>query len=264
MSGRLLRAAAATAGLAAGLLLGPGLLVAPRPAYAASSNCVAVVVDSGSRVSGKCMTWRAGLTGAGALSGTGHSYGFARSGLVCSVDGFPADCHVDSTHYWSYWHKAPGSGSWTYSNEGAGTYNPRKGETEGWAYQNGSSRQPRNIPFTTICPPPKPAPAPLRPPAPRAHAGTGTAGGSHPAGAAAAGRSAAAALPSRSPGTSPSGNSPSVPAAALPASASARRYAERRSGSPGTPVQPILLTGLGLVAAAGLGTAAWRRMRKAG
>lgn len=245
---------AASGAMATGLLL-----MSPVPAQATTSNCVAVVVDSGPRVTGRCMTWRAGLTGAGALTGTGHSYRLSPSGLICAIDGFPADCHVDSTHYWSYWHKAPGSGSWTYSNEGAGTYNPRRGETEGWAYQNGTSRQPRNLSFSTICPPPPPAPAKPAPPPPPPPAGTGAATGGHSTAAPAPGRSDAAAA---GPGTSAA--APSAPPSSAPAPpgrSAVRAEAQHRSGSPPGPVQPVVVTGLALVAAAGLGTAAWRRAR---
>ncbi|MEP6696041.1 MAG: hypothetical protein ABJA34_04080 [Pseudonocardiales bacterium] len=248
-------------------------LLATAPAQAATAECVAVIVDSSSRVSARCMSWHSGLTGAGALSGTGHSYRLAPSGLICAIDGFPADCHVDSTHYWSYWHKAPGSGSWTYSSEGAGTYNPRSGETEGWAYQNGSSRQPASIAFSTICPPP-PEPTPPPPPRPNpspppAGGGTGTAPGKYlPAG----GQSAGAASPPRAgstPRTSaapgPAGASsgaPGKPATPIGAAIGPRRQS-RPARSDG-PVQSVLLAGLGVVAAAGLAAAAWRRTRKPG
>ncbi len=252
--------------LAAAGAVAVGLLsLAPAPAQAATANCVAVIVDKGSGVSSRCMKWRSGLTGAGALTGTGHSYRLAPSGLICSIDGFPADCHVDSTHFWSYWHKAPGSGTWTFSSEGAGTYNPRSGETEGWAYQNGSSRKPRNIAFNTICPPPKPPATPgLPPPAPGT---TTTAPGGRSPASAVPGRTAAGAAPG---GTSNASTAPATPApaastsAAAAAAAAATRKAGQASRSTGAPVTPVLLTGLGLVAAAGLGAAAWRRTRKAG
>lgn len=261
MSGRRTRILAATGAIGAGLLL-----LGPAPAHAhvaTGANCVAVIVDSGRGVSAKCMLWRSGLTGAGALSGTGHSYRLAPSGLVCAIDGFPADCHVDSTHFWSYWHKAPGSGSWTFSGEGAGTYNPRSGETEGWAYQNGASRQPRNIAFSTICPPPPkpPPPKPNPPPPPPAGGtgtGTGTAPGGRPSATAGPGQSAAGASPAAGASASASASADPTAAPVTPA-----RQARRGSGS-SAPVTPVVLTGLGLVAAAGLGTAAWRRTRKAG
>ncbi len=273
MNPRPRRIAASTGAVAAGLLLLAPLLMAPVPAQATASNCVAVVVDSGSSASGRCMTWRSGLTGAGALSGTRHSYRFSSTGLICSIDGFPANCHVDSTHYWSYWHRAPGSSSWTYSSEGAGTYNPRRGETDGWAYQNGSSRKPRSISFSTICPaprtPPNPPakPPPARPPVPAGPAappspaiapggGAATRPVAPPAAAAGSGRSPSA---SASP---PGGRS----AEGAPASggAAAQRRALHDPAPAGAPVGPIVATGVGLLAAAGLGTAAWRRTRRTG
>lgn len=254
-------------GLATVWMAGAVLLLTPAPVHAATANCVAVVVDAGSRVSARCLPWRSGLTGAAALTGTGHSYRLAASGLICAIDGFPADCHVDSTHYWSYWHKAPGGGSWTYSSEGAGTYNPRSGSTEGWAYQNGSSRQPRNISFDTICPPPAPTPRPSRtlaspkPPDPPAQASgaagtTGaqppTTGPTHAAGPAASAAPAATASVTATATAAP--GSPGAPAARLRTAAHSSR----------PPLMPVVLAVAGLVAAAGLGTAAWRRTRKAG
>jgi hypothetical protein len=41
-----------------------------------------------------------------------------------------------TTKYWSYWHAARG-GKWTYATTGAGSYNPKPGTVEGWAYGAG-------------------------------------------------------------------------------------------------------------------------------
>jgi len=290
--GRSVRAAAGVGCLAA-------LLLGPAPAQAAGRSCVAVIVDSGAGVSARCTTWTTRLTGVGALSATGHSYRYAASGLLCAIDGFPADCHVDATHYWSYWHRAPGGSTWGYSGEGAGTYNPVIGSTEGWAYQNGSSRQPRNVPFATICPttapsptptprpsPPPNSPAPTQPPRTHPPAGTQapataapqTGGAGTPAPAGPLGGATTTArpkpLPSRAaatvaPATATTTAAPAgpTPAAATPGAASTTsapaigNQPDARSQPPAGPGKPILLTGLGLVAAAGLGTAAWRRTR---
>lgn len=40
--------------------------------------------------------------------------------------------------YWSYWHKAPGSSSWTYANSGPYYYRPPDGSVEGWHFVTGS------------------------------------------------------------------------------------------------------------------------------
>ncbi len=280
-----LRLAAAAASSA---VIGCALL-GSTPAQAAGQSCVAVVVDPGGGTSGRCTTWRSGLTGLGVLSATGHSYRFAPSGLICAIDGFPADCHVDPTHYWSYWHRGAGSSSWAYSNEGAGTYRPGVRSTDGWAYQNGASRQPRNIPFTTICPIAAPTPSPTssptgRPtapppagpsaspsrPAPPHTSGAGTTRAipaAHPASRPAP--STAGAVIGRGPTAGPSSPARTAPTAAaagasasLAAAGSASTTAnvpDRADSSPQG--RPLLLAGLGLVAAATLGTAAWRRTR---
>lgn len=145
----------AAAGLAAALVAGPAL-----PARAA--DCVALVVDPapGAARAG-CVTWSAGLTGVQVLQRAGHFLQFRSSdGLLCRIDGVPGTCTADATHYWSYWHRAPGGSGWAYSNEGAGTYQPARNSTEGWAYLDGGSRQPANLAFSTICP--QAAPPPTR------------------------------------------------------------------------------------------------------
>jgi len=290
--GRSVRAAAGVGCLAA-------LLLGPAPAQAAGRSCVAVIVDSGAGVSARCTTWTNRLTGVGALSATGHSYRYAPSGLLCAIDGFPADCHVDDTHFWSYWHRAPAGSAWGFSGEGAGTYHPAIGSTEGWAYQNGSSRQPPNIPFATICPttapsptptprpsPPPSSPAPTQPPhthppaatqAPATAAPqTGSAGTPAPGGPLGGATTTARPkpLPSRAAATvapataaTTAATAGPTPAAATPGAASTTsapaigNQPDARSQPPAGPGKPILLAGLGLVAAAGLGTAAWRRTR---
>lgn len=40
--------------------------------------------------------------------------------------------------YWSYWHKAPGATSWTYSGSGPYYYRPADGSVEGWHFVTGS------------------------------------------------------------------------------------------------------------------------------
>lgn len=283
---------------AAALVAATALLGVPSTrAEATSGPCVAVIVDSGAGLSGRCTGWTPGLTGLAALSATGHTYRFASSGLVCSIDGFPAGCQVDPTHYWSYWHRAPGASGWAYSIEGAGTYHPAASSTDGWAYQNGTARQPRSIGFATICPPPAPSPttrpsppptsAPAPPvPAPRATtppdpathptaAGGPSRAGQPPAANSGAGRPAAGAGGAVGSANSPSHStspravaiagvtrvgSPS-PASDLPAGAPTAGAA---APSPAAGIRPLLIAGLGALVAAALAAAAWRRSRHPG
>lgn len=103
---------------------------------AASCSGVWVVVDFGSLggTSTKCATSYG--TGTKAL----RSAGFAvtvEDGFVLSVGGKPGNPDPN-TAYWSYWHATPDSGgwsSWSYSNLGADSYHPKKGDAEGWRYQ---------------------------------------------------------------------------------------------------------------------------------
>jgi hypothetical protein len=83
--------------------------------------------------------------------------------VLGTIDGQPTEgCGAkDSSHYWSYWHRAPGSRTWTYSNEGGGSYRPANTATEGWVWQNGASRRPTNVPYSQICRP-SPTPTPHR------------------------------------------------------------------------------------------------------
>lgn len=293
------------------LVLGVALAPAgiPTPAAAAARRCVAVIVDSGSGLSGRCTDWSSGMTGLEALSATGHSFRYAPSGLICAIDGFPADCRVDPTHYWSYWHRSPGGTAWSYSNEGAGTYRPAVNSTEGWAYQNGSSRQPRTITFAAICPtaapapsptaspsqPPVPTPQPTTRPTSRPTSGPPTpapaaspAGNRPPAATASGpgGPGSAVARPqvTAAPGVTgtvpPRAGSPSAqPSHLTSASASGPALPTGGPSTGGTtavpvlpvadhpptasaPGRPMLATGAGLVAAAALGTLAWRRTRR--
>lgn len=143
-------------------------IVSAPQAHAATTICVALVVDNadlGGGVHTSCAKVPQGATGYDVLRAGGHTFTVCSNGVLGTIDGKPADgCHVkDNTHYWSYWHRSPGGSSWTYSDEGAGTYEPRNTSTEGWVWQNGSSRQPTNVPYSSIC---KPAPTPK--PTPRA------------------------------------------------------------------------------------------------
>ncbi|MBV9486372.1 MAG: hypothetical protein JO246_09970, partial [Frankiaceae bacterium] len=139
-----------------------------RPTASGSTICVALVVDGrnlGGGVSSACATVKKGATGVDVLRAEGHSVGFRQDGLICTIDNLPSSgcADVDDTHYWAYFHRAPGATSWTYSTEGASTYQPSNTSTEGWVYRDGGSlTPPENVPYASICKPkptPKPAPS---------------------------------------------------------------------------------------------------------
>ena len=78
-------------------------------------------------------------TGLAALTGAGFTYTFVPRfpGFVCTIDKLPNPCNgAPATAYWSYWHAQPG-GKWVYSSTGAGTYHPKPGSVQGWAFGAG-------------------------------------------------------------------------------------------------------------------------------
>lgn len=134
--------------------------------------CVALVVDGtplGSNVSTSCAKVAKGATGIDVLQAAGHTVGFRNDGLVCTIDGLPkTGCSaVDDSHFWAYFHRAPGKTSWTYSTEGPSTYRPVNASTEGWVYRDGTDATPANVPYSQICktkPTPSPSPTPSHKP----------------------------------------------------------------------------------------------------
>jgi hypothetical protein len=163
-------AALATAQASATVALGSAATAAPHAARAdaATTICVALVVDGralGSDVSTSCATVAKGATGVDVLQAGGHTVGFRSDGLLCTIDGLPkGGCEsVNDTHYWAYFHRAPGSTKWVYSTEGASSYEPANDSTEGWVYDNGTALTPQNVPYAQICKPkatPSPTPHP--------------------------------------------------------------------------------------------------------
>ncbi|WP_030395108.1 hypothetical protein [Kitasatospora purpeofusca] len=137
---RTLGAFAAAAALTAGLL-GVSTATAP-PARAAACSGVTVVVDFtalGGGIETGCAPGDP-ASGLAALTGAGFSYAFHPRfpGFVCKINTLPTTCtNPTGTAYWSYWHAAHG-GPWSYSNLGAGSYNPAPGEVEGWSFGAGA------------------------------------------------------------------------------------------------------------------------------
>ena len=115
------------------------------PAYAASGYCgkrqVTVVVDFTSfhgKIKIGCDRRRP-ANGLVALRKAGFTYTFVPRypGFICTIDHRPKKCNgAPASAYWSYWHARP-HGKWIYSNLGAGSYHPKLGWIEGWAFGNG-------------------------------------------------------------------------------------------------------------------------------
>jgi hypothetical protein len=84
-------------------------------------------------------------TGLTALTGAGFTYAFVpkEPGEVCTIDHEPNPCQISAKGYWSYWHATRG-GKWVFASTGAGSYHPKPGSVEGWAF--GSGEKPRIAP----------------------------------------------------------------------------------------------------------------------
>jgi hypothetical protein len=149
-----------------------GFVPAAASPTATSTICVGLIIDSqsiGGSVSARCVNVRPGTTGVGVLEAAGHRVTFRHDGLLCTIDEVPSSgCDdVDTTHYWSYFHRAPDATAWSYSNENMSTYKPANRSTEGWVYDNGSALKPKNIPASQMCagllkPSPSPTPQPAK------------------------------------------------------------------------------------------------------
>jgi hypothetical protein len=176
-----------------GIPLGIGPLAATC-ASAAEGPSVALVVDfgdvaaegapphSGPQV--RCVPYRSGMTGAHALRDAGFSLTFdPSSGLLCSIDGYPAQGCGTRTgerqyRYWAYWKADSADTAWTYSGTGAST-RIREDVTEGWRFVEGTGSpndpQPRRVPeHVAICGP-RTEPGAPAPAAPSALPGDGSA-----------------------------------------------------------------------------------------
>ncbi|MEV8326671.1 flagellar hook-length control protein FliK [Kitasatospora sp. NPDC056731] len=140
---RTLGSIAAAAALTAGLL-GASAVQAPQAQAAACDGTtgVTVVVDS-TAVGGGIQTGCAPgdpASGLAALTGAGFAYTFhpRYPGFVCTINALPTTCtNPTGSAYWSYWHAQHG-GPWSYSNLGAGSYNPAPGDVEGWSFGAGA------------------------------------------------------------------------------------------------------------------------------
>jgi hypothetical protein len=128
-------------------------LAATGASAAPAAHCVGVIVDSGQGRPGTgCVAYAKGLTGQQALQKAGHKLGFASNGILCQIDGYPAACKSDNTHYWAYDIRKAGAdpSAWGYATQGPGTQKVKAGETDGFVYVNGKDRKPAAIAYDTI------------------------------------------------------------------------------------------------------------------
>ncbi len=92
-------------------------------------------------------------TGVAALQQAGFTpAGTAQYGLafVCRINSLPSTAQQSCTRtppataYWAYYHANSGATTWSYSTQGASTYQPLQGSIEAWAF--GNSAQPSKTP----------------------------------------------------------------------------------------------------------------------
>lgn len=203
-----------------GLLVSVGLFVgvlaaeaAPAVASGASGQvCMGVVVDDGSggAPSPQGAQVSPGTTDLEALSTVGDTATQNNSGLVCAINGYPANGLQSCTnvaggqyYYWSYWQGDPYSNTWTYSQVGPSSHAVNQGQTyvEGWRYQNpgpdnASAPKPAITPaaaFAAACPGVTPA-------SPSGNGSNGGAGSGPTAGGGAGGLGSSPGSPAVSPG----------------------------------------------------------------
>ena len=167
-----------------------GTLVPMTSSSAATTICVALTVDFTSLnggVDSACTRVPKGANGYQVLAAGHHTYTICNNGIIGEIDNQPANgCQVkDSTHFWGYWHRKPGSRTWTFSNLGAGGYHPVEGSTEGWVWEDGTTSPPADTPYPAGCHTPPASPSPSPTPRPSAHSSppTSTAGGASQGGA---------------------------------------------------------------------------------
>ena len=252
--GRLAIVAVAVAGVVAPL----------APASATKTICVGLVVDArslGGPASTDCANVPDGSTGYDVLRRAGHTVGFRRDGIICTIDDRPADgcSKTDALHYWAYFHREPKSSSWTYSDEGANTYKPENGETEGWVWRDGNQATPENVPYTTICPQPSsPTPRPSVTQASPASTPSPTVRAPTPSSAALPHGRHRAKHKQHSPSPSPS-TSPTTTTTTSPPVTIAAANSEPHNGSSSAPWG--LIAGVAAIAVVG-GAAAWQLRRR--
>jgi hypothetical protein len=127
-------------------------------------------------------------TGYAALQAAGFTtVGDAHDGpaFICRINGDPTELQdpcintPPATAYWSYWHADAGQNTWSYSQEGAATYQPPAGSVDAWVYGStaagGTAGEPSFPPSsvratnTSVIPPSPsptaPSPSPSSPPA---------------------------------------------------------------------------------------------------
>ncbi len=277
---KFLLAAVLTATLAVSAAPATQTAAVPLP-QAATCAGVWVVVDFGSLggTSTKCAT--SFDTGTKALKSAGFSVTI-EDGFVYKIAGKPSKPDTNKA-YWSYWHatkQSDGSYSdWSYSNLGANSYHPTRGNAEGWRYQSLSDGKvpPAAAPpkADTASPTPTPSKTTSKPSAKPTTKPTATKSATKDATtspSATASRTSATATASATPTAATTSAVPSVtptPTDSLAPAGEVTAAAEEVEATPepapdsgGSPVGAIAAGVLVVAAGAGLGGWWWLKGRK--
>ncbi len=207
------------------------------PAGASGTVCEGVVIDDGNGgtpgVQGPQVA--PGSSDLDALGTAGDTVTQNQSGLVCGINGYPANAVETCTntsnglyYFWSYWQGNPSTNTWTYAEIGPAEHPVESGQTyvQGWRYQDPGPSGP-SAPKPSISPAAAFAQAcPGVTPVSPSGGGGGTSSGGGGSG------SGGAATPPPPPGVSPLATG-STPAAPAPTATSGRSL----SGAPSTGVQ---------------------------
>ena len=258
--------------------LATAVLPVPR-VDAADTICVALVVDFsplGGNVDSGCTRVPSGASGYDVLHAGGHTYEVCNNGVIGTIDGKPANgCQIkDNNHFWGYWHRKPGSRTWTFSSYGAGFYHPGEGSTEGWVWEDGTTNPPADVPYPAGChspprsPSPTPTPTATRHSSPAIHHSAAPAtspatrnrrGGTQPTGAEVkATKVRAHVTATASPGASDSRTPTPSSTTTAGATTEAGGDPPTENNTGGSHTVPLIV---GVAAAAMLGAGAWWRFR---
>ncbi|HVM09895.1 MAG TPA: hypothetical protein VM345_15615 [Acidimicrobiales bacterium] len=131
----------------------PAAAAGPAHAASANENRAVVVVNTGEgEPKTACVVFsEPSITGLDALRSAQmdpvvQTYS-GQGGAVCKLCG--VGCNAGSScltcqspKYWQYWRSVGGTGSWSYSNAGAGSVEVRDGDVEGWNWSGTRSAPP--------------------------------------------------------------------------------------------------------------------------
>ena len=261
----------------------PALVALSQPIHAAATPThVAIAVDFGNRVSTACVP--AGGNGSAVL-GADFRVVYNKTGLVVQINGV-GTVNPAPDLYWAYWHSS--GGSWSYARTGPATFHPAAGTVEGWTYNDGGVGPKISPNYAAICggqdpvPPPthaathtstvrhQPSPPPAVEPGPPGHPTSpppARAGDAHSsASTPAAGRRATSSTKRQSSsagtGSSSASTEPSDSSSWPGANQSAVQLVGAKQADKHASTAPAVGTALGLLAVAGLGGAAFWRLRR--